>query len=344
MGTVFKVTGSGTETVQYSFAASGGDAEHPLAGLVRDGKGNWYGTTWNGGANQDGAIFRVSKSGKEKVLYSFVYSPSGSDPLADLALDGDGNLYGTTWSGGNPNCQGFDYCGVLFRLSKTGKYTVLHTFSGPDGAYPLAGVILDDQGNLYGTTAFGGTGDCNGRGCGTVFKLDRKGKLTLLHNFAGGSDRECPKGDLVRDAGGNLYGTTEGNLPGDICYVGPPLQDLYGTVFKVDKFGKETVLHNFVGNDIDGVFPEAGLVRDPEGNLYGTTNSGGPAGAGTVFKVNTGGTETVLYSFMGTTDGSYPVSRLARDKRGNLYGTARLSGDFSCDYPAGCGTVFKLSP
>jgi uncharacterized repeat protein (TIGR03803 family) len=342
LGTVFKVSGSGGETVLHSFSGSGGDSEHPRAGLVRDAKGTLLGTTWNGGTNQDGSIFRVSRSGTAKTLYSFVLGPDGDHPLADLVLDRNGNAYGTTFQGGNENarCWLTGYCGVVFELSKSGKYTVLYRFSGSDGANPLAGVILDDYGNLYGTTSNGGTGDCHGLGCGTVFKLDRKGKLTVLHNFAGGSDGECPAGDLVRDAVGNLYGTTEGNnLADTACNVGFPWNQ-YGTLFKVDKFGKETVLHNFVNNRVDGVYPQAGLARDAKGNLYGTTTTGGSKEGGTIYKVDSRGTETVLYNFLGTTDGYSPMSRLARDKKGNLYGTAVGGGDPSCY----CGTVFKLSP
>jgi uncharacterized repeat protein (TIGR03803 family) len=291
LGTVFKVAASGAETLLYSMPESGGPGP-PQAGLVRDARGNLFGTTRKGGRNQDGAVFRVSNSGKEQVLYDFVYGPNGSEPLADLVLDRGGNLYGTTWSGGNANCQGFDFCGVVFKLSKSGKYTVLHRFSGPDGAYPLAGVTLDEEGNLYGTTSVGGSGPCKifkgaSMGCGTVFRLDRKGKLTVLHSFTGGSDGQCPSGDLVRDASGNLYGTTFGNLPGPDCDFGPPHQQ-YGTVFKIDKHGKETVLHNFTYNGTDGTYPEAGLVRDAEGNLYGTTSGGGSAGGGgTMFKSKT---------------------------------------------------------
>ncbi len=344
VGVVFDVTRSGTETILYSFSLSGGDAGSPQAALVRDAKGNLYGTTLNGGQNQVGAIFRVRKSGKEEVLYSFTYPGPGSDPTSDLVLDRKGNLYGTTWSGGDPNCQNFDYCGVVFKLSKSGKYTVLHSFSGPEGAHPVGGVILDEQGNLYGTASHGGTGSCilqqgGFRGCGTVFKLDRKGKLTVLHNFTGGSDGQCPLGDLVRDEEGNLYGTTFGNLPGPNCWFTPP-HNQYGTVFKIDKHGKETVLHNFAYNGTDGTYPVAGPARDAQGNLYGTSLGGGSACCGTVFKVDSMGTETVLYNFTGTTDGGHPLSRPILDMAGNLYGTTEFYGDPTC----GCGTVFKLSP
>jgi len=348
VGTVFRVDAGGRESVLHNFSLSGGDAHSPVSGLIRDAASSLYGTTIGGGQNDDGAIYRITKLGKEKVLHSFANDTNGLQPWSDLVFDRDGNAYGTTYQGGDPSCQQFNWCGVVFRLSRGGKYTVLHAFSGPDGAYPLAGVILDDKGNIYGTTSFGGTGPCVQfrtviTGCGVVFKLDRKGKLTVLHSFAGGLDGQCPAGDLVRDADGNLYGTTAGNTLLFNCDFGP-LSIQYGTVFKVDKHGNERVQHVFSNNGTDGVYPHAGLIRDAKGNLYGTTIGGGTSGYGTVFKVDGHGTTTVLYGLNGTTDGGLPLSRLARDKAGNLYGTTVLDGDPSCNQGSGCGTVFEVSP
>ena len=158
--------------------------------------------------------------------------------------------------------------------------------------------------------------------------------FSVLHAFTGGADGILPRAGLVRDAAGNLYGTTEGGgASGN------------GTVFELDTTGKGTVLHSFTGG-VDGSAPFAGLVRDRNGNLYGTTEFGGASSEGTVFKLDTTGKETVLHSFTGGADGAFPQAGLIRDDAGNLYGTAQFGGDLTCSSPflGGCGTVFKLTP
>jgi len=314
----------------------------------------------------------------ESVLYSFTGSPDGAYPGGgSLVRDAQGNLYGTT-EGGGP-----DGLGTVFKVDTSGKETVLYSFTGTggDGAGPYAGLVLDTQDNLYGTTQYGGA-----NAWGTVFKVDTTGKETVLYSFTGtGGDGAGPTAGLVRDAQGNLYGTTGGGGANG-----------WGTVFKVDTTGKETVLYSFTGTGGDGAYPYAGLVRDAQGNLYGTTPGGGAYEYGTVFKVDTTGTETVLYSFTGTGgdgtrpyaglvrdaqgnlygttahsgnsnyygtvfevdttgnetvlysftgtggDGAYPVAGLVMDAQGNLYGTTQFGGDLACGAPAGCGTAFKL--
>jgi len=270
------------------------------------------------------------------VLHSFAGHPGdGANPEAGLVRDAQGNLYGTTLTGGSGGpelCSGVGGCGTVFKLDTTSKETVLYSFTGvPDGEEPDAGLVRDAQGNLYGTTYNGGASNL-----GTVFELDTTGKETVLHSFTGtGGDGSEPYGGLVLDAQGNLYGTTSfGGASGD------------GTVFELDTAGKETVLYSFTGTGGDGAYP-SGLVRDAQGNLYGTTYGGGASGFGTVFKLDTAGKETVLYSFTGTGgDGAYPsgLVRLVRDAQGNLYGTTYEGGDLACDAPYGCGTVFKLTP
>jgi uncharacterized repeat protein (TIGR03803 family) len=239
--------------------------------LVRDGAGNLYGTTQYGGTNGGyGTVFKLDANGKLSLLYSFAGTPDGDDPYAGLLRDKAGNLYGTTQYGGTNGGYG-----TVFKLSSKGKLTLLHSFAGtPDGVNPLAGLLMDAAGNLYGTTYYGGTKG----GFGTVFKLNTKGKLNLLHSFAGMPDGQNPYSRLIRDAAGNLYGTTfYGGTAG------------YGAVFKLDTAGKLTVLHSF--NDApDGAHPIGGLVLDKAGNLYGTTSDGGDlscgfSGCGTVFKV-----------------------------------------------------------
>jgi uncharacterized repeat protein (TIGR03803 family) len=229
-----------------------------------------------------------------------------------LLRDSAGNLYGTTAAGGGA-CS----CGVVFRLDLSGSEKVIYTFTGgADGGAPYGGVISDSAGNLYGTTAAGGT-----YGNGTVFMVDTTGKETALYSFTGGADGGGPEAGLVRDSAGNLYGTT-----GNGGAFGP------GTVFVVGQTDKETVLYSFSGA-ADGGYPFSTLVRDLAGNLYGTTAAGGGFGNGTVFTVDTTGKETVLYSFAGGTDGADPASGLVRD----LAVDAGLpSGGQAADLPYNC--------
>jgi uncharacterized repeat protein (TIGR03803 family) len=256
---------------------------------------------------------------------------------------------------------------VVFKLSTTTrKLTVLHAFTdGADGASPLAGVVRDTEGNLYGTTYGGGDSGCfrpsppsGGRstrlddlppipqgGCGVVFRVDTTGKETVLHTFTGADGNE-PSAGLIRDLAGNLYGTTY--VGGDLNCGSEPSYGC-GEVFKLSPNLKLTVLHNFTGG-ADGGFPEAGLVRDSAGNLYGTTEYGGDVNCnglvscGVVFKLDTTGKETVLYSFPGGADGSSPEAGLVLDAAGNLYGTTVFGGITNDNCTSGCGVVFKLTP
>jgi uncharacterized repeat protein (TIGR03803 family) len=329
-GTVFKLDTTGNETVLYSFTGTGTDGLDPQGNLMRDAKGNLYGTTVQGGVGctaEDGCgtVFKLDTAGKETVLHDFTGSPDGSSSFSGLVRDTQGNLYGTTSGGGEPACK-FG-CGTVFKLDKAGNEIVLYSFTGgTDGGSPYPGLVRDTQGNLYGTTAAGGDNACK-NGCGIVFKLDATDHETVLYSFTGGADGLGPQGNLVRDAQGNLYGTSGGGASG------------YGTVFKLDASGKETVLYGFTGaTKGDGAYPSGSLVRDAQGNLYGTTSSGGVSlWWGTVFKVDKNGKETVLYSFTGGADGQYP-NGLVRDTQGNLYGTTSLGG------ASGYGTVFKLTP
>jgi uncharacterized repeat protein (TIGR03803 family) len=234
-----------------------------------DAKGNLYGTTFAGGTSAAGTVFKVNSHGKEAVLYTFTGGTDGSIPFAGLVLDTAGNLYGTTYEGGTVGM------GTVFKVTKAGKETVLHSFAGPEGALPQAGLIRDANGNLYGVaSAAGGTG-CGGGGCGTVFKVNSKGKETTLYHFLGGADGAGPVASLFMDAKGNLYGTTTAG--GGATNA--------GTVFKVNRNGKETVLYSFTGGT-DGASPQSGLVMDAKGNLFGTASSGGASKNGTLFKVH----------------------------------------------------------
>jgi uncharacterized repeat protein (TIGR03803 family) len=293
-GTVFKVNSKDKESVLYSFAGGG----YPYDALI-DVKSQLYGTTYSGGTSDLGTVFKVNQSGKETVLHSFAGDPDGQYPLAGLAQDAKGNFYGVTTLGGSFGN------GVVFKLDKTGKETLLYTFTGGvDGGVPLyyGSLVMDEAGNLYGTTQGGGAG------YGTVFKVTGKGEETVLHSFTGPPDGAAPFAGLVRDARGNLYGTALGGSSGN------------GVVFKVDKTGKETVLYSFTGG-ADGGNPFENLALDAKGNLYGTTEVGGSSGLGTVFKVSNKGKETVLHSFTGGADGRIPFTALIWDTQGNLYGT-----------------------
>jgi uncharacterized repeat protein (TIGR03803 family) len=271
-GTVFKVDSAGRETVLYSFTG-GADGGFPAAGVIEDAAGNLYGTTINGGAFNNGTVFKLSSNGEETVLYSFTGGSDGGGPSAGVIRDAAGNLYGTTVNGGSSLfcAKG---CGTVFKLDTTGKETVLYSFTGKaDGAFPTGRLTRDAAFNMYSTTQNGGANNN-----GTVFKLDPRGKETVLYSFPGGA-QVIPLGGVIRDAAGNLYGVTElGGAFGD------------GTVFKLDTTGKETVLHSFTAK-ADGAFPIGGVIQDAAGNLYGTTSSYGnvscdpPFGCGTVFKI-----------------------------------------------------------
>ena len=350
-GTVFKLTPSGSETVLYSFCTQSGcsDGREPVAGLIMDKKGNLYGTTSFGGAYGYGTVFKLTRDGIEAVLYSFcAHAPNCTDgamPLAaGLILDKEGNLYGTTPYGGTNCTQEFGACGTLFKLTPAGQETVLYSFCSQsdcsDGAEPLAGVIMDKKGNLYGTTAFGGASPECGLGCGTVFKVTPAGKETVLYSFGSQSgDGYYPEG-LIMDKKGNLYGTT-----------GSGGANHNGTVFKMTPTGTETVLYSFCSQSgcSDGAWPQAGVIMDEKGNLYGTTIWGGNlscpfgdgSGCGVAFRLTPAGKETVLYTLCsqsGCTDGASPYGGLIMDKEGNLYGTTNQGGAY------GAGTAFKVTP
>ncbi len=319
-----------TFTVLYTFTG-GADGGQPYAGLIVDNKGNLYGTTSEGGSGLlgcpkgCGTVFKVDSAGNETVLHNFgQITTDGASPMfGSLIRDSAGNLYGTTSFGGTYDS------GTIFRLSASGKETVLSFAGGAKGGFPYAGLTPDTAGNVYGTTYYRGTG-CPPYGCGTVFKVSSTGKETVLYSFTGGADGGYLWDGVVRDSAGNLYGTT---LDGGTSN--------YGTVFKVDSTGNKTVLHSFPEGE-DGGDPYAGLIRDSAGNLYGTTSAGGASGGGTVFKVDSSGNETILYSFCSKTlceDGEAPFAGLAMDSAGNLYGTTYYGG-FDLYY----GVVFKLDP
>jgi uncharacterized repeat protein (TIGR03803 family) len=364
-GVVFKLAPNGdgtwTESVLYSFR-DGSDGAYPWAGLIFDQAGNLYGTTsWGGDSSCTygygygcGVVFKLAPnsdgSWTESVLYTFTGGADGAVPAAGLIFDQSGNLYGTASAGG---AQGD---GVVFELTPNadGTWTenVLHAFAGgKDGVGPVAGLILDQAGNLYGTTSGGGIIKCggSGSGCGTVFKLapnaDGSWTETVLHAFAGGKDGVGPLAGLIFDQAGNLYSTaSSGGAYGDgIAFQLKPTSG--------GKRWKETVMHTFAGGK-DGAGPLAALVFDASGNLYGTTEYGGHAwcpggskniGCGVAFelKPTSGGKrwkEHVVHAFL--KHEGWPVDSLVLDSSGNLYGTTQGTGRSILDG----GTVFEITP
>ena len=268
------------------------------------------------------------------LLYTFQTFTDGDDPHAGLIRDAQANFYGTSFSGGTAQNGN----GTVYKLAPDGTETVLHSFTdGADGEYPAASLIMDSAGNLYGTTQEGGVaGGCNGFGCGVVFEMTPGGTETELYTFSGGNDGAFPMCALLADGKGGFYGTTESGG-----------KYRWGTVFEVSASGKEKVLHSFASGS-DGNGPQAGLIADRAGNLYGTTKQGGGActgfGCGTVFEITPKGSETVLYAFTGGTDGGNPADSLILDKAGNLYGTTEFGGLAGGCGGSGCGTVFRLAP
>jgi uncharacterized repeat protein (TIGR03803 family) len=287
--------------------------------LIRDNAGNLYGTTTQGGSDNIGVVFKVDPNGTETVLHSFTGGADGVIPVGGLLRDAAGNLYGTTSQGGTSND------GILFKISPSGKETILHTFTGSakDGKYPsYTSLLTDAEGNLYGVTEEGGSADG-----GILYKLSKTGKLTILHSFTGGTTDGCNVlGTPFRDAAGNFYGTTSS------CGT-----NKLGTVWKVNKYGKEKVLHSFAGGTSDGEYPLAGVIMDADGNLWGNTETGGAAKFGTVYKIGKSGQYTLVHSFDGA-DGKYPYGSFAQNAKGTIFGSALNGGTI------GYGTVWKIIP
>lgn len=331
-GTVYKVSPAGTFTLLHEFNNQG-DGCFP-DGVVLDSAGNLYGETL-------GNIFEVNTSDQFSIFYDFASFRRGSEPYGALWRDANGNIYGTTLSGGAFRCGLGTGCGTIFKIDAAGNETVLYNFTGKaDGSTPSAGVIGDAAGNLYGTTMLGAqlSGTCKLpnytiHGCGTVFKLAPDGTFTVLHTFTGGSDGQNPiESPLTPDAAGNLYGVTSGggNMSCNYPYG-------CGTVFKITPSGVKTTLHTFQGG-AEGAYPSGALVLDAAGNVYGVAQGGGnSASDGVLFRLDGNGRETVLHQFNGN-DGSNPMSGLIRDRAGNFYGTTIYGGQ------VGYGNVFKFTP
>lgn len=340
-GTVYSISTTGAYKTVYAFRGGARDGALPGSGLI-DVNGTLYGTTESGGSKCNcGTVYSISASGAEKVLYSFAGGSDGANPTQGNLLYMNGTLYGTTYGGGSYKL------GTVYSVTTSGGEKVLHSFGyGADGAHPQWGLI-NLNGTMYGTTLVGGANVCGSvvhRGCGSVYSIGTSGAENVLYSFAGGSDGAVPNGGLI-DVKGTLYGTTE--VGGTNC---PGSNGGCGTVYSITTTGTEKVLYDFRGSS-DGLNPTGPLI-DIKGELYGTTagyyccslftvlsrERGDSSGSnGTVFSVTTAGTEKVLYSFTGRSDGSQQPDSPLIDVNGTLCSTTYYGGN-------GWGTVFALSP
>ncbi len=345
-GTVFQVGPDGTHHVIYRFLGYPHDGEYPEAGFILV-NGKLYSTTEFGSATvgvDDGTVYEIDTSGKERVVHSFSHTYSGnfdgSQPVAGLT-EYRGILYGTTLKGGLDDCYLSTGCGTVFEITLPAKEKVLHDFRGVDGWNPKAG-LTPVKNLLYGTTQYGGIS-----AGGNVFSITPSGKERAVHTFPAPwslkrSDGYYPEAQIT-SLQGELYGTT---LFGGAYGL--------GTVFAISPSGKERIVHSFKGSPNDGAVPMSRLIL-VNGEFYGTTNEGGAHqckdggyGCGTIFKMSPSGKESVLYSFAGVKDGEFPVAAL-EDLNGTLYGTTPYGGAARCSPPSnvngtGCGTIFSIVP
>jgi len=346
-GAVIKMTPSGTLTVLHSFEST--DGLHPEAGLVQGSDGNFYGTTIAGGPNSCpavcGTIFKITPGGTLTTLYYFCSQANcadGNQPESALVQGSDGSFYGTTSRGGDMSCSPGIGCGTIFMITPTGSLTVLHTFTGSDGAAPGAPLFLASDGNFYGTTFSQGANNAAG---GTVFKMTPDGSFTTLYSFCAQAncvDGSAPLAGLVEGGDGSLYGTTSNGGNPDCA---PPVG--CGTVFKIATSGNLSTLYIFCTqtNCSDGSNPFAALVPGSDGNFYGTTTTGGNTGCnygcGTAFSISPAGKLTTLHAFAGS-DGSVPQAGLVQASDGTFYGTTKYGGSSACTQSQMCGTIYRL--
>ena len=336
-----------------SFGTDGSNALSPYdMSFVQGADGKLYGTTSYGGTYDYGTVFRFILPGTITTLYSFCAQTNcsdGSNPgygggSTGLVLDADGDFYGATPYGGNPNCYLYDGgCGTIFQVTSQGQLTTLHTFNEGDGARAGTSLLQGFDSDLFGVTQYGG----NGYGEGVFFKITTGGTFTVLYSFC--ETQGCPDGaypnDLILGRDGNFYGTagSGGTVKGG------------GTVFKLTPDGTLNTLYNFCGreNCPHGSSP-LGLLQATDGDLYGATYSGGNQaaecgsyGCGTLFRITPSGKLVTIYRFcsqLGCPDGGHPLS-LVQATDGNLYGVTELSGQNSACYGSNnvCGTIFKIN-
>lgn len=316
-GTVFKIDSSGNFSVLHEFDHAV-DGSSPYAGLIQGSDGNFYGTTFGGGSNGAGTVFRIDSSGNFKLLHEFDGAGGGGYTYSGLVQASDGNFYGTTTSGGSNSA------GIVFKLEPSGNFSVLHEFDSAEGGwFPNGGLIQASDGNLYGTTQYGGV-----NGFGMVFKLDLSGSFTVLYEFEAninnnGNYGAFPQGSLIQASDGSLYGTT--------TLAEHDSSAVLGTVYKIDVSGHFTDLAGLNGMSNDG------LMQGSDGNFYITTiaSYGSTETDGSVYKMDSSGNLNLLYKFTGGSGGADPYAALIQGSDGHLYGTTARGG-------LGFGTVFQL--
>ena len=348
-GTTTTTTNAVTLTTLHAFGTATNDAHAPNSPLILANDGNFYGVSYSGGANDLGALYKISPAGVEIILYSFGASSSDGTQPASVIQGSDGNFYGTTVTGG---AYGSGSCaaslgdclpgdGTIFKFNPTtGTETVLYSFgsTSTDGMNPNGNLLLASDGNFYGTTGAGGANSY-----GAVFRVNPAGNETVVYSFGSNSstDAKTPSAGLIQGSNGELYGTTTlGGTNGT------------GAVFQISTGGIESVLYSFGTGTDDGSTPYAPLLQGSDGNLYGTTIFGGAHSRGTLFKVTSGGAESIVHSFgSSATDGTLPYDAVIEDSSGNFYGStysggangeALCVGATTACYP-GDGTIFMVT-
>lgn len=324
----------------YPFTGSTTDGAQPLAGLIQASDGNFYGVAQYDGANGWGSVFKInSTTNAYTELYSFTGGADGAYPEGTLVEGPDGNFYGTTQRGAevtNNGC-GTSGCGTIFKITPQGSLSVLYTFqNGADGAQPQAGLILGSDGNFYGVTNGGTQGGPQGAAPGSIFKITPGGSFSTLHSMNGTTDGSQIQSRITQGVDGNFYGTSNENGA-----------DNSGTAFQVTPSGGFTLLHTFTGSTSDGGSPSSSLTQASDGNLYGTTTSGGANGAGTFYKLTPSGTFTLISSFSDTA-GYFIFSPLTVGSDGNFYATGVYGGiaddcSTSSNPDTGCGSIYELT-
>jgi uncharacterized repeat protein (TIGR03803 family) len=338
-GTVYELTTSGTLTTLYSFCSVGGsactDGDTPDGALALGSDGNLYGTTFLGGAHNQGTVFKITTSGALTTLYSFgskAGNADGAEPFGALVQGSNGNFYGTTYIGGNANNDG-----TVFDITSGGSLTTLYDFCSlagcADGANPEGDLVQSSaNGNFYSVTFAGG----NSQNAGTAYEITPAGALTTIYSFCSKTncnDGTYPQAPLTQDSWGNFYGTTE--LSG---------ANTYGTLYQINTFGTLHTLYHFCSKTscTDGAEPAGGPLVGFDGNIYGTTALGGANDGGTVYQFTPWSVLNTLYSFCSKggsscTDGETPEAPLAQGTNQNFYGTTAFGGTY------GDGTSFVLS-
>ena len=325
-GTVFKVTTGGALTTLHTFCQGGEpclDGAQPNAGLLLNENGDFFGTTMNGGANNDGTVFEISPVGTLSTVHSFDMTDGAQPQVALIQGRSTANMYGTTALGGTNNV------GTIFQLDSALAFSSLHSFDGADGDYPNVSLTLGTNGNFYGATVEGGGGT------GTIYQMTPGGAFSTLHTFKP-AQAAGASGALVEGSNGNFYGTDIGGGNGN------------GTIYEITPAGQVTVLYTFCSKTdcTDGSTPYAGLILGSDGNFYGTTSEGGTnttecnPGCGTIFEITPGGKFTTLYNFCSLAkcaDGSQPQGGLVQDTNGTFYGTTYYGGT------SDLGTIYSLS-